>query len=56
MAGIIPWYVNFVLLRNSLGTGSVSLYDKFVVPVMRLAETVIPPPVGKNLLLIARKA
>lgn len=55
IAGILPWFVYFVLLRRSINAGSVSLYDKLVVPVMRIVEGVIPPPVGKNVLLIARK-
>ena len=55
LAGIIPWYINFVLLRNSIGS-SVSLYDKLVVPTMRLIERMIPPPIGKNVLLIGKKA
>ena len=56
VAGIIPWYVNYVILRNSMGNASVSLYDKLVVPTMKLIEGVVPPPLGKNVLLIARKA
>jgi len=56
IVGIIPWYVNFVLLNNSISGGSVSLYDKIVVPPMRLLETLIPPPIGKNVLLITKKA
>lgn len=55
VAGIIPWYVNFVLMRNSIGSRSVSLYDRLVVPVMRVAERLIAPPLGKNVLLVARK-
>ena len=55
VAGIIPWYVNFVLLRNSIGSGSVSLYDRLVVPVMRNVERMVTPPIGKNVLLVARK-
>jgi SAM-dependent methyltransferase len=55
IAGIIPWYVNFVLLNNSIRGGSVSLYDRLVVPLMRLSERLIPPPIGKNVLLIAKK-
>lgn len=55
IAGILPWFVYFVLLRRSMNTGSVSLYDKLVVPVMETVEGVIPPPIGKNVLLIARK-
>lgn len=56
VAGIIPWYVNFVLLKNTIGSGSVSLYDKVVVPVMRNLESLVPPPIGKNVLLVARKS
>jgi SAM-dependent methyltransferase len=55
VAGIIPWYVNFVLLRNSIGSRGVSLYDTLVVPTMRRIEKVVPPPAGKNLLVVARK-
>jgi SAM-dependent methyltransferase len=56
IAGILPWYVNFVIFKNSIGSRSVSLYDKFVVPVMRRIERALPPPVGKNVLLVARRA
>ena len=56
LAGIIPWYINFVLLRNSIGSGSVSWYDNLVVPVMRLIEGVVTPPIGKSVLLIGKKS
>jgi|SRR5215831_14208491 len=55
VAGVIPWYINFVVLGNAIGNGSVSLYDKLVVPPMRLLEGALPPPIGKNVLLIGRK-
>lgn len=56
IAGILPWYINFVLLKNTLGGGSVSLYDRGVVPIMRIVEGLWPAPVGKNILLIAKKS
>jgi SAM-dependent methyltransferase len=56
IAGILPWYVNFVLLRNSIGGASVSAYDRLVVPLMRRVERLLPPFVGKNIVLVARKA
>ncbi len=56
VAGIIPWYINFRLLNNSISSGSVSLYDHLVVPLMRRIERFLHPPIGKNVLLIARKA
>ncbi len=54
VAGILPWYLNFVLLKNSMGGASVSAYDRLVVPPMRWLEGLIAPPIGKNVLLVAR--
>jgi SAM-dependent methyltransferase len=56
LAGILPWYVHFVLLKNSFSKSSVALYDKLVVPTMRVFENMIKPPIGKNILIVARKA
>jgi hypothetical protein len=33
----------------------VALYDKLVVPLVRPLEKLIKPPIGKNVLLVARK-
>ncbi len=53
--GIIPWYIAFVLLGQTTSGTNVTLYDRLVVPVMRRVESVVKPPLGKNLLLVARK-
>ena len=55
VAGIVPWYVHFTLLGRSMGRGGVSLYDRVVVPPMRAIERLAPPPVGKNVALVARR-
>jgi hypothetical protein len=55
VAGILPWYVGFVLLRGRPKAPAVALYDRFVVLPMRMLEAVVPPPLGKNVLLIARR-
>ncbi len=55
LAGVIPWYISFTLLGNSVSGGMVGLYDRLVVPVTRAIERIAPPPVGKNVLLVARK-
>lgn len=55
IAGIAPWYVSFVLLRGRPQPAAVAIYDKIVVPPMRVLEAMLPPPLGKNVLLIARK-
>ena len=54
LAGVLPWYVAFVLLKRPLTGGSVSMYDRFVLPLTRRIEQAVAPPIGKNLLLIAR--
>jgi SAM-dependent methyltransferase len=55
IAGILPWYANFVLLRRQNIPRAVALYDTLVVPVMKVLEGLVSPPVGKNLLLVGRK-
>lgn len=55
IAGVLPWYVHFTLLGRGMGRGSVSLYDRLVVPPMRLLEGAVRPPLGKNVLLVARR-
>jgi SAM-dependent methyltransferase len=55
IAGIVPWYVTLVLLKRSVTARNVLAYDRIVVPLMRAVEGAVPPPVGKNLLCVARK-
>ena len=55
LAGVLPWYVYFTLMGRGMGRGSVSLYDRLVVPPMRVLEGIVRPPVGKNILLVARR-
>jgi SAM-dependent methyltransferase len=57
LMGVAPWWVQYRLLRASaLNPRAVRLYDKLVVPVTKAVESLIEPPLGKNLLLIAEKA
>lgn len=55
LLGVLPWYLNFVVMKNSFSAGSVTLYDRVAVPPMRVFEKWVRPPVGKNILLVARK-
>ena len=52
LAGIIPWYIVFVLLKRSMTGEQISIYDKLVVPIIKKIEGAMTPPIGKNLLLI----
>lgn len=56
LAGIAPWFIKYRLLRsNTMGGGAVAAYDKLVVPVMSRFESLVKPPIGKNVLLVAEK-
>lgn len=54
-AGVILWYIVFVLLGKTTTRTNVSLFDKFIVPPMRFFENLIRPPIGKNLLVVGEK-
>ncbi len=53
--GALGWWVNCVLLKRGLNKNAVFVYDRFVVPWLRRLESLVAPPLGKNVLLIARK-
>lgn len=56
IVGVGSWWVNFKLLKSSkLSPGMIELYDRHFIPFIRAVETRLPMPVGKNVLLIARK-
>ena len=56
LAGVAPWWVKYRLLKSdSMEPGLVKLYDRCVVPLIKVAERVVPPPLGKNVLLVAEK-
>jgi SAM-dependent methyltransferase len=55
-AGVFPWWLlNTVMGKTTFHAPSLRVYDKYVVPVTRSCESIIHPPLGKNLILIARK-
>ena len=54
-AGIIPWLVVFKWLKRNASAGSISFYDTFITPISRVIESIISPPIGKNLILIGEK-
>lgn len=55
-AGIIPWVIKYkVFPSDELESSVVKLYDTWVVPTNRRIETLITPPIGKNLLCIFEK-
>jgi len=55
-AGMLPWLIHFVLLRKDMTNSNVHLYDKYYIPIARRFETLINPPLGKNIILVAKKS
>ena len=54
--GVLPWWLKYRVLRSEeMEPGAVRFYDRFCVPLLRRVEAVVPPPVGKNILLVAEK-
>ncbi len=56
MVGIITWFLVFKIFKMDPGSGNVSSYDKFITPALRFLEKIVPPPIGKSLVAIGRKA
>lgn len=56
LPGILAWFLWSRVLRRKTITGrDARTYDRWVVPVVRAVESLVPPPVGNGLLAIARK-
>ena len=56
IAGYFAWLVCCRLLRRrNFKPASVRVFDRLIFPVENFMETrICPPPIGKNLLIIAR--
>ncbi len=55
MLGILPWYINFVLMKRVLDQNTTKIYDRFIIPIIRIIDKIAPSPIGKNLLIVAKK-
>lgn len=53
--GVASWWLCMRVLKLPLKPGSVELYDRAFVPALRALESRVRPPLGKNLLLVARR-
>jgi SAM-dependent methyltransferase len=55
--GVLPWFVlNKVMGATAFNPRIVNLHDRYVVPFSRAVERRISPPIGKNIILVARKS
>ncbi|HYR89168.1 MAG TPA: class I SAM-dependent methyltransferase [Terriglobia bacterium] len=56
VAGILPWWAMYCVLKSSrMDPAAVRLYDRWVVPIARVLENAVRPPLGKNIVLVAEK-
>jgi SAM-dependent methyltransferase len=55
-AGVLPWFIKYRILRSEeLGSSAVTMYDRFAVPAVKRFESLVNVPLGKNILIVARK-
>lgn len=55
--GVLPWFFAGKLNRSGrFSVRAAKIYDRLVVPIARATEKIVKPPIGKNLLCIARPA
>ena len=56
VAGVLPYWLMYrVLNRQSLDSASAGIYDRLIVPVAKVLQSLAPnPPFGKNLVAVAR--
>jgi SAM-dependent methyltransferase len=56
VAGFFGWWMNArVLRRDTQSAGQIEIFDRFIVPILSRAESVIPPPFGQSLLAVMEK-
>jgi SAM-dependent methyltransferase len=55
MLGIAVWFIAMRILRMRMGVGRVRFYDSVLVPFGRILDRVAGPPLGKSLVVIARR-
>jgi hypothetical protein len=52
--GIVPWWVKYCLLQSDrMKPASVRRYDRMIVPISRMLERFVTPPIGKSVILVA---
>lgn len=56
LPGILPWWLKYCVARSeAMEPGAVKFYDRYCIPFIKAAETLVRPPVGKNVFLVAEK-
>src|ERR1019366_4781409 len=54
--GIAAWFTaGRILKKTNIAASDARTYDRFVVPWLSRLESIVPPPIGSNLVVIAKK-
>ena len=53
--GMLLWFLNFRMLNRTMTKDYVAVYDGMAIPVIRRVEHLLPPPAGKNILIVGEK-
>jgi SAM-dependent methyltransferase len=57
LPGFVAWWLVVRVLRRKPTAGRLaSIYDRFLIPVIRRVERVVRPPFGQSLLVVAQRA
>ncbi len=56
LLGVAPWWIKYRLFKSKwMEPTAVKFYDKYVVPAAQRIENMIPPKIGKNIILVGEK-
>ena len=56
LPGVLPWWFKYCVIKSeAMEPGAVKFYDRYCIPFIKAAETLVRPPVGKNVFLVAEK-
>jgi hypothetical protein len=55
--GIAAWFMaGRIFRKTNIAASDARTYDRFVVPWLSRLESIVPPPIGSNLVAIAKKS
>lgn len=55
IVGVLPWLLLMRVMKKRLTANNAAFYDAVVIPIMSRIESIVSPPLGKNLIAVARK-
>ena len=57
IVGVFPWWlINTLGKKTNFNLALAKVYDQYFIPITKVFESFIPPPFGKNIMIIAERA